>query len=259
MESNRLLRIRLHFPVTAGCIAIVAAAFLGGCGEGPLPLAQVELSVLSSSIKPTPVSAISSAAQTPSASSVAALPTRLLDVPFAPQAPFGVWDPLHEEACEEMSLVMVHFFRAGRPLSLDDADAAVRQVVDWERERRFADDVTVAQVGEAASALYGYRARILTDVTADTLRREIALGNPVIVPAVGRSLGNPYFNGTAPFYHMLVVVGYEEGGFITNDPGTKRGARYWYATDVLMNALHDWTGNIDTVASGAKNALVIER
>lgn len=132
-------------------------------------------------------------------------------------------------------------------------------MVAWHRENGYADDVTAQQLGEIAVALYGYRVRVLTNVTADSLKRELMNGNPVIIPVAGRALKNPFFSGEGPFYHMLVVTGYNDSGFITNDPGTKQGEKYWYATDVLMNALHDWTGVKEEIATGAKNALVVER
>ena len=186
-------------------------------------------------------------------------PSVLIKVPFAPQAPFAVWDPLHEEACEEMALIMVHHFLQGTPLSREDAETEVQAMIAWERENGYADDVTVQQLGDIAKALYGYNVRVITDVTAEMLRKELRSGNPVIIPAAGRALKNPFFSGEGPFYHMLTVTGYNENGFITNDPGTKQGEKYWYSTDVLLNALHDWTGVKEEIATGAKNALVVER
>ena len=79
------------------------------------------------------------------------------------------------------------------------------------------------------------------------------------VPVAGRELGNPYFSGGGPWYHMLVITGYDGNRFITNDPGTKRGEDYKYSADVLIEAIHDWTGSKDTITSGAKTAVVIER
>lgn len=182
----------------------------------------------------------------------------LIKVPFAPQAPFANWDELHEEACEEMALIMVHHFLEGTALSMNDAEADVQSMITWERENGYADDVSSKELGDIAMALYGYRVRILTDVTADMLRDELARGNPVIIPAAGRALKNPFFSGEGPFYHMLTVIGYNDDGFITNDPGTKQGEQYWYSTEILMNALHDWTGVKEQIASGPKTALVIE-
>jgi hypothetical protein len=192
------------------------------------------------------------------ASSSSSPASLLIKVPFAPQSPFAVWDALHEEACEEMSLIMVRHFIAGTPLSMTDAESEVQQMVAWETAHHYTTDVTATQLGDIAVALYGYHVRVLTDVTAESLRHELALGNPVIIPAAGRALKNPFFSGLGPFYHMMVVVGYTDTGFITNDPGTKRGAEYWYSTDVLMNALHDWIGVKELIATGPKNALVVE-
>jgi len=62
------------------------------------------------------------------------------------------------------------------------------------------------------------------------------------VPAAGRELGNPNFTDPGPLYHMLVVRGYTENNFITNDVGTRKGENYQYKYDVLMNAIHDWNG-----------------
>lgn len=184
----------------------------------------------------------------------------LLDVPFQPQAPYGAWDSLHEEACEEMSLIMVHHYLEGTPLTQSGAEAEVQQMVAWETAHHYGVDVSMSQMADITAALYPhYHTRILTDVTADTLRSELDAGHPIIVPADGRALQNPHFEGAAPFYHVLVVTGYKDDTFITNEPGTKDGGQYAYSADVLLNALHDWNGAKDQIAGGAKTALVIER
>ncbi len=186
-------------------------------------------------------------------------PSISLPVPFAPQAPFANWDALHEEACEEMSLIMVHHYLQGTPLSLNDAEKEVQEMVGFETAKGYGVDVSASQLGEIASTLYGYKTRVLSNVTAQTLRAELDAGHPVIAPVAGRYLKNPYFSGEGPFYHMLVITGYTEDGFITNEPGTKRGENYWYSTDIFMNALHDWTGVKEEIATGAKTALVVEK
>ena len=186
-------------------------------------------------------------------------PSVLLDVPFAPQSPYANWDALHEEACEEMSLIMVHHFLAATPLSLSGAEIEVQQMVAWETANHYGVDVSAKELGAIATALYGYRARVLTDVTAEKLRLELSRGNPIIIPAAGRALENPHFEGRNPFYHMLVVIGYSGDSFITNEPGTKDGAQYAYPAALLMDALHDWNGVKEQIATGPKNALVIER
>lgn len=60
-------------------------------------------------------------------------------------------------------------------------------------------------------------------------------------------LGNPYFTPPGPIYHMLVIKGYNLTEFITNDPGTRRGADYVYSYQTLMKAIHDWNnGNVES-------------
>jgi len=257
--DDRSPSARMHRFITSSCTLIVGMMLMTGCTKKPaFPKPAVIIDrphVLTRSSSSQSFSSSAPVSATGSSSRPASL---LIKVPFAPQSPFAVWDKLHEEACEEMSLIMVHHFLAGTSLSMIDAETEVQSMVAWERARNYADDVTAAQLGAIAESLYGYHARVLTDVTADSLRHELALGNPIIIPAAGRDLHNPFFSGAGPFYHMLVVIGYSGGGFITNDPGTKQGARYWYSSDVLMFALHDWIGVKELIATGPKNALVVE-
>lgn len=214
-----------------------------------------------SSVAPSPVpsAAASSrpAAVTPPSGSVATLA-----VPFAPQAPFANWDELHEETCEEVSLIMVRHFLSGESLSEQKAEDELQELVSWMTDNGYGWDVTVSQLAEVAEAKYGLDARVITNVTIDKIIAELSAGRPVIIPAAGRELGNPYFSGAGPWYHMLVITGYKKGAFgarfVTNDPGTKRGAGYEYDANVLFSAIHDWTGVKEETNTGPKNVLVID-
>lgn len=254
-----VLTTRMHPCVTMGSVLIVGSVLMSGCANKPsFPEPTVIIDRPLVLQHPSSSQSFSSASSVPASSSSSRPASLLIKVPFASQSPYAVWDQLHEEACEEMSLIMVHHFLAGTPLSMIDAEEEVQDMVAWERAHGYADDVSAAQLGAIAQSLYGYHFRVLSDVTAESLKRELVAGNPIIIPAFGRALKNPFFSGEGPFYHMLVVVGYAGDGFITNDPGTKRGEKYWYQTDVLMNALHDWIGVKELIATGPKNALVIE-
>ena len=68
-------------------------------------------------------------------------------------------------------------------------------------------------------------------------------------------MGNPFFTGEGPLYHMLVLRGYTTTTFIANDPGTRHGENYQYTFDVLMNAIGDWDG--DSPDGGAR-VMVLE-
>ena len=183
-----------------------------------------------------------------------------LAVPFTPQAPYANWDEFHEEACEEASLLMVHRFYEGERPGLIDPSSAEE---DIQAIARFEDaifgyntDTTAAQTGVVAEQFYGYeRVETIDDPTVEDLKRHLTAGRPVIVPAAGRELGNPYFTPPGPEYHMLVLRGFTSAGFITNDPGTRRGEGMVYSFDTIMGAMHDW--NTEDINKGAKTVLVI--
>jgi len=183
-----------------------------------------------------------------------------LAVPFTSQAPFSNWDEVHEETCEEASVYMVHMYYEGEPEGQIDpsaAEAELMRIVDFENALfGFYKDTTAEQTAIFTEQLYGYeRVDVLQDPTAEEIKAHVAAGRPVIIPAAGRLLGNPYFSGIGPIYHMVVVRGYTDETFITNDPGTRRGEEYVYDIDTLMFAMHDWNGG--DVTNGAKVAIVI--
>ncbi len=186
-----------------------------------------------------------------------------LAVPFSPQAPTANWDAQHEETCEEMSLIMVQRFLTGGSLNATSAEAELQSLVSWMDGEGYGWDVTVAELGSVARGKYGLTPRVIDNPTVESIVRELKAGNPVIVPAAGRDLGNPYFSGEGPWYHMLVITGYRQGTFweyfITNDPGTRRGEKYEYRADVLLDAIHDWTGVKEEIRTGAKRVLVVEQ
>lgn len=166
-----------------------------------------------------------------------------LDVPFTSQAPFAVWDEIHEDTCEEAALLMVHRFYEGSPFAdAQDADNELLAMVDFQNER-FGDfkSTNAEDTATIAREFYGYeRVDVVYDITIDDVKQQVAQGRPVILPAAGRELGNPNFTGEGPLYHALVVKGWTETEIITNDPGTRKGHEYRYNPDVLMSAVGDW-------------------
>lgn len=183
-----------------------------------------------------------------------------LAVPFTAQAPTANWDVFHEHACEEASLLMVHrFYEGDKPgvMESEMVEHELRAMTAWEDKTfGYNADTTVAEMGVVAKGLYGYAVvKELKDPTVDQLKQELAAGHPIIVPAAGQQLGNPYFSAPGPVYHMLVLRGYTKDGFITNDPGTRRGAGLMYPFDRLMKAVHDW--DKEDILKGAKAVLVV--
>ncbi len=180
-------------------------------------------------------------------------------VPFTPQAPTGNWDKRHEEYCEEASALMVGRFFHGRDISdSSDAEAGLLELERWQiKHFGFFESTTAAETKAMIEANYDdLTVSLSTDVSVQAVKRALTDGQLVIMPAAGRGLGNPYFRQPGPIYHMLVIKGYTSTGkFITNDPGTKRGADYLYNERVLIDAIGDY--NHGDPAHGEKVVLLV--
>jgi len=98
--------------------------------------------------------------------------------------------------------------------------------------------------------------RVLENPTVEDIKQQVASGRPVLVVADGKVLPNKYFQNGGPAYHALVVRGYTEDSFITNDPGTQFGENLLYTYDDLMNSIRDWNGG--DVKNGKRAVLVFE-
>ena len=181
-----------------------------------------------------------------------------LKVPFTTQAPFALWDPLHEEACEEASLLMVYYYRTGQKFSSPlEADMEIKKLITWEETNGYKVDLTAKELVAVASGYMKLKTgRVITDPTVEQLKSELNAGRPVIVPAAGRELKNPNFKTPGPIYHMLVLKNYDANGFIVNDPGTRRGENYHYGFKPIMDAMHDW--DPDNILNGQKAVIVFD-
>lgn len=180
-------------------------------------------------------------------------------VPFTPQAPQANWDMPYQEACEEASLLMVFGYYKGDKGTYvsSTADRMILDLIAYEElEFGFGPDITVQQAAQVVESHdSSLEAEVVSVTSTDSIKQYIARGIPVIVPADGKTLPNPNFRNGGPVYHMLVITGYTEDEFITNDPGTRKGYDYVYAQEDLMNSIHDW--NNGDVPNGDRVMLII--
>lgn len=181
-----------------------------------------------------------------------------LAVPFTSQAPYGDWSLPYEDACEETSAIMVNAYYQGETGTIAPATAKKRidDLVAFEKKfLGFYEDTNAADTAKFIKAYFGGPDALIRPLTERDLKRALANGYPVIIPASGKLLPNPNYRGGGPVYHMFVVKGYTKDRIITNDPGTRRGADYTYTFDQIANAAHDWNGG--DVAHGASLMLVV--
>jgi len=182
-----------------------------------------------------------------------------LNVPFSSQAPGGDWSYPFEHTCEEVSVLMVHYYLKGKTFGdVNETRQELLDIVNFENQKYgFSNDTDTEQTAIFARDYYGYNVETFYNITLDDIKRELKDGNPVIVPTAGRLLGNPNFTGLGPIYHMLVIKGYTSDEFITNDGGTRNGANYRYSYKVLKNAIHDW--NKGDILNGRSAMIVIKK
>lgn len=180
-----------------------------------------------------------------------------LAVPFSPQAPHANWDQPYQDACEEATIIMVERYLRGAEITLDQMDTEILKMVDFQNENYgFFKDSNIAETVRLAEAFYpNISAEAFYDVTADDIRVQLTAGKAVIVLVDGRLLGNPYFTQGGPDKHTLVIKGMQGDNFITNDPGTRRGADFVYSVDTVMSAIVDYDG--DTPGTGKKAIIIL--
>ena len=198
---------------------------------------------------------------TPSPTSYKLPATFLLHVPFTPQAPTANWDELHNEACEEVSVIMTQQYFAGDQRAIlppEEVEEQISKLTEWEDNHfGYHLDVNSQETAQLLENFYGLKTKILTDYNQDTIKQELAKKHLVLLPANGKLLGNPNFRSPGPPYHMLVIKGYNSNLFITNDPGTRKGQSYPYSFSTLYKANGNFDHATHSVNLNEKNIIVV--
>ena len=221
--------------------------------QEPIPTAQVY-----ESPKPTPIPRVN---QTPDLITDVGTMLREINlaVPFTVQAPYANWEDPYGDFCEEASVLMAASYINDWDIpNADLADKKLHEIKDFEIKRfGYHKDTTVEETASILREFYKIeKVKIIYDPTSADIKKALSEKRVIIIPAAGRQLENPYFRQPGPLYHMLVIKGYtKEGNFITNDPGTKRGADFIYKPEIILNAIHDWNGG--DVENGQKVMIVV--
>jgi hypothetical protein len=197
----------------------------------------------------------------------------LLPVPFTPQAPTANWDELHNEACEEASAIMAAEYykdtmtpsssppQEGEKVGVlppDFVEDEITNLTKWQQENfGYYLDATSAETALMIEKVYDLKTKLIENFSADDLKKELAQNHLVLISEYGRALGNPYYKRPGPIHHMLVIKGYNSAGFVTNDPGTKRGLNYFYDFKTLYNAAADWDHAKTNIDSTKKIAIIV--
>jgi len=241
----------------AGILLFLIAAIIGGFLIVKSFYTQEAVSNQEKADLPSPIAAVPKVEASKQAESTPIPEEINWEVPFTSQAPKANWDAVHEEACEEAAILMAQkYFDKQQFSSTIDADEQILKIIDWENTNLgFFQSTTVEQTAEVTRRYLGLQAEVINTPSVDEIKTIIASGKLVIVPAAGQELSNPFYKAPGPIYHMLLIKGYTVDQFITNDPGTRRGANYPYKFDTIINANHDWNGG--DVVNGARKIIVV--
>jgi hypothetical protein len=191
-----------------------------------------------------------------------AIPSELLlTVPFTPQAPTANWDELHNEACEEASMIMANaYYNHISSLPPATVEKEISKLTKWQQETfGYYLSISTSEAARMGEEVYGLNTEIV-QFNVETIKQALADNKLVVYPAMGQMLGNPYFTGEGPIYHMLVITGYDDNdNFITNDPGTKRGLNYKYSFDTLEAAAGNWVSSAHAVDTSDKRIIIVSK
>jgi len=180
----------------------------------------------------------------------------ILNVPFTSQAPEKNWEQPWQDACEEAVLLMFDAYYKNYNLSPLFAKDEILKMVNLETTKGWGYDIDAEQIKSLGSEFLHLNLKIVENPTIEMIKEFIVNKKPVYVVASGKDLPNPHFQNGGPDYHTVVIKGYDEENFITNDPGTQFGQSFKYKYQDLMNAIHDWNGG--DVKNGRRVVLVVE-
>lgn len=184
-----------------------------------------------------------------------------LAVPYTLQAPTHDWGLPYQETCEEAALLMVDAYFNGRTGQIPEAEAdrILRDMVAFQEARYgMYKDTSATQTARLMEEYFPHRrVSVYSWTSLRDVQAVLARGLPVIVPAYGKVLRNPYFRHGGPLYHMVVIRGYtSDGMFVVNEPGTRNGDGFLYSFENLFGAAHDWHDG--RVMEGDRVFLVVE-
>lgn len=254
-----------HFHLSWLAAAILAGAAIFYIEEkfkDPEALPPLESHLKSGTIStptPTPTGQQPTPTAVPTQSAIPK--TYNLKVPFTPQAPTANWDELHNEACEEASMIMAHAYFSGMTdatLKPAFVEEEITKLTEWEKENYgYYLDINAEETAHTLEEVYGLKTKVLNGYTEEQLKKELLQNHLVLILAAGRLLGNPNFRAPGPPYHMFVLRGWNTQGFVTNDPGTRKGMNYVYSFQTIYNAGGDWSHEINAVDQGTRAAVVV--
>lgn len=194
------------------------------------------------------------------------LPPKIIipDVPFYVQAPFKKWEEdIFQSGCEESSLFMAMDWILGKEKTEKKLESDLREITDWELKRFGTSmDTSLPDTGIILKEYFNFSDFFILKLEKiENIITQLEKGYLVLIPTNGRELKNPYYTPPGPQYHMIVILGFdrEKNEFITHDPGTRRGANFYYPAENVWRSIASYeTGYDEPRKEIIKEALIIK-
>lgn len=168
-------------------------------------------------------------------------PSVMLDVPWRSQSILG--REIRGETCCPTSVAMILEKNGRDEITTDVA----RMVYDFDT-KKFGVWPRASQV----MSEFGLRAWVHRFRNLDDARRMLATGQPIIASIKAKEGELPEAPYRRTNGHIIVIIGYDESGFIVNDPATsdpKKGRGVYYSNDGMQKA---WIDNGGVAIIGHK-------
>lgn len=141
-----------------------------------------------------------------------------------------------------------------------EAQKAINNLKIWEKGNLNYNANTGADATtNMAQGAFALKVQQIRDFTELDLKKALAAGHPVLLPLNAKILKNTKYQNGGPLYHMIVIRGYNEKGFIVNDPGTNEGNNNVYPFAVLEAASSDWNQTTKMMDPNRKIVLVLSK
>jgi len=188
-------------------------------------------------------------------------------VPFTSQAPLAEWrDQRQQDGCEEAVAAMAMAW-VGKEKNITKENWRLRILIlsnfEYKKYGEYRDVSLRDIVAWLFKDYFNYQKVSVKPVKdASDIIKELEAGHLVLLPMDGQKLKNPYFSPPGPERHMILVRGYDyaKDQFITNDPGTRRGAAYRYSSTTIFQAIRAYqTGYHQPIKEVVKEMIVVEK
>jgi len=166
----------------------------------------------------------------------------LPNVIFYSQAPYWNRNEPYQNACEEASILLAYYYIKNKRPSKSEYKTDLLNLMAREQNNLWHHkDTTIEEfLYLIKNFLEVDKSYLIVNPTVEQIKTEISKWNIIIAPFRGKELKNPHYSLGGPYYHVMVIKGYDENNFITHDVWTSRWENRKYSIDTIMSALANW-------------------